>query len=429
MKQSVHNSSVVPGYRFVIYAMTVLMCVIGYGDRAVLAAGMPLIGQEFGLSTTQVGWVLSSFLWSYFILNLPAALLLDRFGPRVVGMFSVVLWSVAMILGALSGTLVQFLIARVLLGAGEAATFSLGNKVVDAWSPVQERSIMMTAFTCGIQIGLAAGAAVGAWLIMQYGWRVAFVVLGVVGCLWAAAWFVAYPAHDRSSTLAGGVSGGMGLSLRPLLRSRSFWCVVGAQCTGNYANFLMMTWVPTYLVSTLHMDLLHSGANTAICYLAAACLSMAGSRAGEWVLARSGNGIGARRRVVAFFLSLVMVVAALPLCTTALEIMGVLSLAMGAIIAALGTNMALLAELLVERHYLGSVTGFMLTFSNGIGILAPVATGYLVAATGNFHAVFYVTACIVLAGALTAWLGPRQMFHAAAGRDRAGNEVQQGAGS
>lgn len=403
-------------FRFVIYALTVAMCVICYGDRAALSAGMPAIAREFGLTSGEIGWVLSSFLWSYFILNLPSAILLDRLGVRRVGALAVALWSLAMILGGLAAGIAAFIATRVLLGIGEAPTFSLGNKVVRAWAPPTERGVMMTAFVCGIPIGLAGGAAAGAWLIAHFGWRPAFGMLGALGLVWSVCWWFTHPEQhpeqhpqpyrDPSPARRGT------LSVPVLFGSSSFWGVVIAQCCANYANFLLMSWLPLILRQVLHLGMVQAGAYTAYCYCGAAVISITAGKLGERLMAGRSLAHGARRKVVCAYLILAALMGLLPLCGTAGTIIPLLAVSMAFVAAGTGANMALLADLVIEHDILGAVTGLTLTFSNGLGILAPIMTGYLLQATGNFHGVFYITAGIILCGAAAAWAMPRRMFHA-----------------
>ncbi|MEW9274619.1 MFS transporter [Gluconobacter oxydans] len=394
-------------FRFVIYALTIAMCVICYGDRAALSVGMPQIAHEFALTPGETGWVLSSFLWSYFILNLPGAILLDRFGVRIIGAAAVALWSIAMILGSLTATVPAFIATRILLGVGEAPTFALGNKVVRAWAPLHERGLMMTAFICGIPIGLACGAASSGWLIANYGWRPAFSFLGVLGLVWSVIWLLTHPRPSRNT----GTTPFALISVPTLFRSSAFWGIVIAQCCANYANFLLMSWLPIIMRQTLHLGTAQSGAYTAYCYVGAAILSITAGKIGETLVRRSDLSQGGRRKVVCLYLVLASSMGFLPLCATAGTIIPLLAVSMAFMAGGTGANMALLADLLVEDEILGSVTGLTLTFSNGLGILAPVMTGYLLQATGNFHGVFYITGIIILCGALAAAFLPRRPFH------------------
>ncbi|HEX3572977.1 MAG TPA: MFS transporter, partial [Rhodopila sp.] len=75
--------------RILVYVLLFLMSAINYGDRTALSIGAPAIAREFGLTPVQVGYLLSSFLWTYFLLNLPAGVISDRFGARRAAGFSV----------------------------------------------------------------------------------------------------------------------------------------------------------------------------------------------------------------------------------------------------------------------------------------------------------------------------------------------------
>ncbi|GBQ27371.1 MFS transporter [Gluconacetobacter azotocaptans] len=413
--QTTPQSDTIPprSFRFVIYALTIAMCVICYGDRAALSVGMPRIAQEFALTPAETGWVLSSFLWSYFVLNLPSAIVLDRVGVRIVGAAAVALWSLAMILGSLAATVPAFIATRVLLGIGEAPTFSLGNKVVRAWAPVHERGVMMTAFICGIPVGLAGGAAAGAWLVAHFGWRTAFSGLGALGLVWSVVWLL---THPEQKTVREQTHFTM-LSVPTLFRSSAFWGVVIPQCCANYANFLLMSWLPVIMRQTLHLDLMQSGAYTAYAYLGAAAISVMAGKAGETLVRGHPLHRGARRNVVCLYLVLASLMGLLPLVHSASILIPLLAVSMAFMAGGTGANMALLADLLVEHELLGSVTGLTLTFSNGLGIIAPVMTGYLVQATGNFRDVFYITAAIILCGAVAARFVPRRPIHALPARD------------
>ncbi|EGG78595.1 L-galactonate transporter [Gluconacetobacter sp. SXCC-1] len=119
----------------------------------------------------QMGWVSSSFLWSYFLLNLPSTIVLDMVGARVIGSLAVSVWSLAMLLGGMVHNITQFLMTRVLLGIGEAPTFGVGATVVRNWALPRERGSVMTVLLTGMQLGLAGGTIAGAYLITLFGWR------------------------------------------------------------------------------------------------------------------------------------------------------------------------------------------------------------------------------------------------------------------
>lgn len=387
--------------RYVFFGMIFLMYVISYGDRAALSISLPDLGREFSLSSVQMGWVSSSFLWSYFVLNLPSTILLDSVGARLVGSLAVSVWSCAMILGGMTRNVTQFILTRMLLGVGEAPTFGVGATIVRNWAKPQERGTVMTVLLTGMQIGLAGGTIAGAYLIAKVGWRFEFMALGVVGLLWALAWWLLYRNPEKSDTQA---------RVRPirvsevlsLFRSSTFCGILVVQCTQNFLNFLLMSWVPFYLIHELHLNVLGSGSGTAGCYVLGAIGAVFLGRLAEHFVFRRNTDPSHRRFIVAFCIIGSAMIGFLPFFHEEMPILAVLSLSLCCLIAANGANTAMLADMLQDGQKIGSVTGVTLTFSNALGLTAPILTGYIVAWTGNFNMAWYLCAvALIVAGLIS----------------------------
>ncbi|WP_281701169.1 MFS transporter [Acetobacter malorum] len=387
--------------RYVFFGMIFLMYVISYGDRAALSISLPDLGSEFSLSSVQMGWVSSSFLWSYFVLNLPSTILLDSVGARLVGSLAVSVWSCAMILGGMTRNVTQFILTRMLLGVGEAPTFGVGATIVRNWAKPQERGTVMTVLLTGMQIGLAGGTIAGAYLIAKVGWRFEFMALGVVGLIWALAWWLLYRNPEKSDTQA---------RVRPirvsevlsLFRSSTFCGILVVQCTQNFLNFLLMSWVPFYLIHELHLNVLGSGSGTAGCYVLGAIGAVFLGRVAEHFVFRKNSDPSHRRFIVAFCIIGSAMIGFLPFFHEEMPILAVLSLSLCCLIAANGANTAMLADMLQDGQKIGSVTGVTLTFSNALGLTAPILTGYIVAWTGNFNMAWYLCAvALIVAGLIS----------------------------
>lgn len=313
--------------RYVFFGMIFLMYVISYGDRAALSISLPDLGREFSLSSVQMGWVSSSFLWSYFVLNLPSTILLDSVGARLVGSLAVSVWSCAMILGGMTRNVTQFILTRMLLGVGEAPTFGVGATIVRNWAKPQERGTVMTVLLTGMQIGLAGGTIAGAYLIAKVGWRFEFMALGVVGLLWALAWWLFYRNPEKSDTQA---------RVRPirvsevmsLFCSSSFCGILVVQCTQNFLNFLLMSWVPFYLIHELHLNVLGSGSGTAGCYVLGAVGAVFLGRVAEHFVFRKNTDPSHRRFIVAFCIIGSAMIGFLPFFHEEMPILAVLSLSL-----------------------------------------------------------------------------------------------------
>ncbi|WP_395371080.1 MFS transporter [Komagataeibacter diospyri] len=385
--------------RYVFFFLVFLMYAISYGDRAALSIALPSMGREFSLTPVQMGWVSSSFLWSYFLLNLPSTIVLDMVGARAIGSLAVGIWSFAMLLGGMAQNITQFLLTRVLLGVGEAPTFGVGATVVRNWAQPRERGSVMTVLLTGMQLGLAGGTIAGAYLITFFGWRCEFMALGAVGIAWALVWWLVYrnPARKadavprRPITLR---------EIRNLFRSSSFLGILVVQCTQNYLNFLVMSWMPLYLIHELHINTTGTGNSTALCYLVAAIGAVIIGRVLEHLVFRNGIHPPYRRFVVVTCLIGAATIGLLPHFHTMMPILLVLSGALACLMAANGANTALLTDMVEDGQKMGAVTGVTLTCSNSLGLLSPILTGYIVAWTGSFDMAWYMcaTALVIAAG-------------------------------
>jgi MFS family permease len=417
---SLTSSQVAPRRRFIIYALLFFMSAINYGDRSALSIGGPAIAKEFDLSPVQLGYVLSSFLWTYFLLNLPAGLISDKFGARRSAAFAVCLWSAATALTGATFSLWYLIATRMLMGMGEAFGFPVGNRAIREWAPHKERGFATAIFSSGQAFGTAMTSIATAWLITVAGWRLAFILLGVIGFVWAAIWWIFYqdPARawwlspaERALVLAERdvAPGVRGLSVLDLFSWRSTWGLIGVQICANFTNFLLLTWLPGYLVMARHIDVLHTGFYTACCYLVACVMTVAIGAIADRIIGPAGVRTGRRRILVASLLVGSSAMALSPFTDSSAIILTLLTISLACIQSALAMNYALTSDLLRNSQSVGTLTGLLLTFSNGFGILAPVITGYVVAATQQFDGAFELAAVLVLIGAtlaMTATLKP-----------------------
>jgi MFS family permease len=416
---SLTGAQATPRRRFVVYILLFFMSAINYGDRSALSIGGPAIAKEFGLSPVQLGYVLSSFLWTYFLLNLPAGLISDKFGARRSAAFAVTLWSGATALTGATFALWYLIATRMLMGIGEAFGFPVGNRAIREWAPHKERGLATAIFSSGQAFGTAITSIGTAWLITVTGWRVAFILLGVIGFAWAAIWWAFYkdPANaawlskaERDFILAerDTLPKARGMSVRELFQWRSTWGLIGVQICANFTNFLLLTWLPGYLVMARHIDVLHTGVYTAICYLVACAMTISIGAMADRVIGLAGAQSGKRRILVAGLLVSSSAMALSPFTDSSVIILVLLTISLACIQSALAMNYALTSDLLRQGQSVGTLTGLLLTFSNGFGIAAPVITGYVVAATNSFDGAFELAAVLVLIGATLALTATRK---------------------
>src|ERR1700761_3809451 len=173
-------------------ALLVVAGVVNYIDRATLAVANPLIRDELGLSIADMGYLLSAFLWAYAFSQLPTGAMVDRLGPRILLTMGLTLWSIAQLLGGLVRNFGEFFGARVLLGIGEAPQFPTGARVVRDWFNQRDRGLATGIFNCASSLGTAIAVPLLTFLMLTFGWRAMFMLMGVAGLIVAALWYVLY---------------------------------------------------------------------------------------------------------------------------------------------------------------------------------------------------------------------------------------------
>ena len=135
-----HRARAIPRRRWRIATLLGVGVLINYFDRVNLSVAAPDLSAEFGLTPADIGLLLSAYAWSYAVLQIPAGMILDRFGVTLVGRVGALLWAVASGLTALAGGIVGIFAARLALGVAEAPSFPGNAKATGYWFPRQERA-------------------------------------------------------------------------------------------------------------------------------------------------------------------------------------------------------------------------------------------------------------------------------------------------
>jgi ACS family hexuronate transporter-like MFS transporter len=201
-----------------------LVSLLSYIDRNVLALLAPTILGETGLSAEQYGWIISAFSIAYMIGNPVWGRVLDRVGLRAGMLAAVAVWSAASTAHALAAGFVGFAIARALLGFGEGATFPGGLRAATQTLPVEERARGIAVAYSGGSLGAMVTPIVITPIALRWGWRAAFVATGLAG----AAWLVLWTVLSRAPSVNARAQSTVGAP--PRLRDRRLWgfaCVYG----------------------------------------------------------------------------------------------------------------------------------------------------------------------------------------------------------
>jgi len=261
-------------YAWIVFALTFGLLISDYMSRQVLNAVFPLLKGEWALTDSQLGLLSGIVALMVGLLTFPLSMLADRFGRVKSLALMAMLWSLATLGCALAENYEQMLIARFLVGVGEAAYGSVGIAVVVAVFPREMRATLAGAFMAGGMFGSVLGMALGGVLAEYFGWRWAFAAMAIFGLVLASIYPVvvkeARVSPKRLSTAAGLVSIKAQRPLRTLYSSRS---VIAAYIGSGLQLFVggtVIVWMPSYLNRYYGMGTDQAGGVAAIIVLCSA---------------------------------------------------------------------------------------------------------------------------------------------------------------
>lgn len=177
-------------YAWVVFALSFGLLMSDHMSRQTLGAVGPLIKAQWALSNKELASLSSVVALAVGVMSLPLSLAADRIG-RVRSLVAMAtLWSLATLAGAWVQSYPQMLVARLLVGVGEAAYGSVGLAVVLAAFPVRMRATLSSSFLAGSAVGQMIGVALGARIAAIHGWRATFSWVGAVGLVLALAYML-----------------------------------------------------------------------------------------------------------------------------------------------------------------------------------------------------------------------------------------------
>ena len=402
----------VRGIQYVSLTLIFLICVLNYMDRGTLSVANPLIRQDLGLSIGEMGVLLSAFLWPYAFALLAAGGIVDRGGPRRVLTISLVVWSIAQSAAGFVVGYAQFLIARALLGVGEAPMFPTAARVVKDWFHEGDQAMGVGIWNGAPALGTAIAPVLLTPLMLEFGWRWMFVLMGIVGFLFAAIWWSLYRDFDAERLDTPDRQYLYGADDAPaahpvqlaawmkLFRHRSCWGLILGFFGNVYIGWLFIAWLPGYLELQRHMSIPKTGLIASIPFLCGLVGSVLGGWCADQLTARGMSAIASRKLltiVALVIMSLATVVAA----ETPSNTIAVASISVAVFFGfwSSGTSWSL-ANACAPASYAASL-GAIMDFGGFIGgALAPMVTGFVVQATGTFVPALLVAGAIGLLSAL-----------------------------
>jgi ACS family D-galactonate transporter-like MFS transporter len=385
---------------------------VNYFDRVNLSVSHLALYSTFGISDIAFGYLSGAYNWTYALCQLPVGPLLDRLGIKRIGRISTLLWSIASFGAALSSGVGSFFGARLLLGVGEAPTFPANAKAIGYWFPVSERGLATSLFDAAAKSASAIGVPILGLLLLRVGWRWSFAMTGALSLVYLAVFWKFYrdPNDDpdlspeerryiadesHQQTVAAPPS-----SLRYLIRQRKVLGLALGLGSYNYVFYLLLTWLPSYLSSALHIDLLHSFLYTGVPWLIATGTDLLGGWGSDTLIQRGWSASRVRKTVLLCGTAFGLGILGASNAHTPASALIWISISIGGLAAAAPVGWSI-PSMIAPQGSVGTVGGIV-NFSNQIsGIAAPIITGYLVAATHNYVWAFRISAIYVFVGILS----------------------------
>ena len=311
----------IPKLKWVLVGLLFLATALNYADRLTLSVVSPEIRRDFGMNEQDYSQVVTIFLAAYAIMYAGSGYVVDRLGTRRGFAVFIGTWSIGQMLHGLAGGKWSLAACRFLLGLGEPGNWPAAAKAVGEWFPPNQRALGIGIFNAGSSFGSMLAPPVVAFLTLRYGWRFAFMLTGVVGFLWLAAWLLLYwPPHQnhwlRPEEYAemkdqvalpdeAAPAAATRVDWRKVIAMRECWTLILARFFTDPVIYFVIFWLPEYLHKERGFDLAMVGRYAWVPFL----FGDIGYVLGGWLsgrLMRAGWPLPLARKFVMFLGAVVM---------------------------------------------------------------------------------------------------------------------------
>ena len=389
--------------RWGIVGLLFTASLINYLDRAAISFALPFISRDFHLTPETKGVLLSSFFWSYALMQVPIGWSADRFNLRWLYAGAFAVWSLAQGLTGLAESLAVLIGFRILLGIGESIYLPGGTKIVSVLFAAKDRGLPSGLFDFGTRSGLVLEGILVPWLLVRHGWRQTFLLLGFAGLLWIIPWLWVFPRRMqpvKKAVASPPSATRFPLRWNALLNRNLLGICLGFFCF-DYYWYVLVTWLPDYLVTVRHLSIVQAGFYASVAFFTFGVSEPIGGWIADTLIRRGWDETRTRKGIVtgAFFMGLLLI-AAMRTSDTPMAI----GLLIGASLVGLATgNLLTILQCCAPFEKIGIWTGAENFAGNLAGIVAPLAVGLLIRRSGSYVPGFELGAVVLLAGLLAYW--------------------------
>ena len=395
-------------YRWIITGLIFFITLVNFIDRSAISFVIEPLKQEFGFSDTQFGMILSAFGLGYVLLTAFGGWLVDVWGSRIVWPIAAILWSLCVALLGLAGSFWGFVGLRFLLGVTEGPHFPALSRSISNWLPPSERARALSLGLVAIPLSSVVGSPLTSYLVADFGWRIMFAAVSAAGILWAILWYFLFRDTPNESSLVSkrekewiaasiqkSTPEDRAIDWRFILTHPALIANNIAYFAFGYMLFFATLWLPGYFLKEHGMNLKSVGWYLTIPWLVGALFLKIGGIISDSLYKKTQSGRIARSHLI--WISQLLAA----ICFVALGFTHSLTLSL--VFLSLGLGFGLMPQpaffsvnIDVAKERAGSSQGITSSCLSLAGIIAPVATGWLIDLTGSYQAAFLLLAAFTI---------------------------------
>jgi ACS family hexuronate transporter-like MFS transporter len=404
--------------RWTVVTLIFFATTINYIDRQVIGLLKPYIQGDLGWTEADYGYIVTAFQVAYGIGMLACGRMLDHFGSKLGYSIAIVVWSLGAVLHATVRSVTGFGAARAVLGLGEAGNFPAAVKVIAEWFPKRDRAFATGVFNSGTTIGAIIAPIIVTAITLEWGWRWAFIITGMLGFIWVIVWWLLYKSPDKNPKVNAAElayihssdesenaehadnSEHTPITWRQLLSYRQTYAILFSRFVTDWVWWFFLFWTPDFLNKTHGVDLKATVLPLIIIYTMSSIGGIYGGHVSSQFV-RFGRSIDfARKTTILLFALLVLPLNAVPYIHNIWIVVFIIGLATSTH-QAWASNIFTIVSDVYPKQVVGSMTGISSVGGAVGGALASSFVGLILEWTGSYATIFMIASTMYLLAWLT----------------------------
>jgi ACS family hexuronate transporter-like MFS transporter len=381
--------------RWLVVALLFFAATFNYFDRQMIAVLKPLLAGELGWSEAGYANIVTAFQAAYAVSYLLLGHFVDRFGAKAGFAVAFAIWSIAQIAHGFARSIVEFMAARVLLGAGEGGAYPAGLTAIESWFPRSERAFATGIFNAGVNIGAIVTPLIVPAIVLAFGWRLAFMMTGAASFVWLAIWLIAYRSPRAEESFSERSSTAPAPAWHEVIGKKETWAYAIAKFLIDPIWWMYLFWLPDFFARRYGLDLKSFGPPLVAVYV----LSDIGNLVGGWFsshLIKRGARVNIARKITMLICALLVTPISVALYADNLWVaVGIVGLAAAAH-QAFSVNLFTFPSDVFPGRTTASVIGFGGMLGAIGGMLIAQFAGWVLGTLGTYTPLFALAASVYL---------------------------------